>query len=56
MKKIDQLKRTQYDISMKILELEAKQSKPGLSKKEEAELEILKKKQEKLSEQIKKLK
>lgn len=56
MKKIDQLKRTQYNISMKILELEGKRSKPGLSKKEESELEILQKKKEKLAEQIAKLK
>ena len=55
MKKIDQLKRTEYNIAMKILDLERKLSK-GLSKNEEAELEILQKKKEKLAEQIKKLK
>ncbi len=56
MKKIDQLKRTEYNIAMKILNLEGRAAKPGLSKKEEIELEILLKKKEKLAEQISKLK
>lgn len=56
MKKIDQLKKTQFDISMKILDLETKQAKLALSKKEESELEILQKKKDKLAEQIAKLK
>ncbi len=56
MKKIDQLKRTEFNIALKILDLEGRQKKSGLSKKEEAELEILLKKKEKLAEQIAKLK
>ncbi len=56
MKKLDQLRRSEYTISMKILDLEGRQLKPGFSKKEEAELEILLKKKEKLAEQIAKLK
>ncbi len=56
MKKIDQLRRTEYTISMKILELEGRRTKSGLSKNEEAELEILLKKKEKLAEQVKKQK
>jgi hypothetical protein len=56
MKKIDQLKRTQFDISMKILNLETKRDKKGLSKNELTELEILQKKKDKLAEQIATLK
>ena len=56
MKKIDQLRRTEYTISMKILDLESRSKKSGLSKKEEVEMEILLKKKEKLAEQISKAK
>ena len=56
MKQIDRLRRNQFDIEMKILDLEARRTKSGLSKKEETELEIVLKKKEKLEEQIAKLK
>jgi len=56
MKQIDRLKRNQFDIAMKILDLESRREKSGLSKNEEVELEILLKKKEKLAEQIAKQK
>jgi len=56
MKQIDKLKRQEFDIAMKLLDMERRREKSGLSKKEEGELEILIKKKEKLAEQIAKLK
>ena len=56
MKQIDKLKRQQFDISMKLLDIERRSEKSGLSKKEEGEMEILLKKKERLTEQIAKLK
>ena len=49
MKQIDKLKHQRYEISMKIIKLE---SVKKLSKKEEAELQILKKKELSLDEKI----
>lgn len=55
MKKIDKLKRTRFEFSMKIIELEDKKSKKGLSVKEEAELKIIKDKEKSLDLKIKEL-
>lgn len=52
MKQIDKLKHQRYTISMQILKLE---SKASLSKKEEIELQILRKKEISLDEKIQKL-
>lgn len=49
MKQIDKLKHQRFEISMKIIKLE---SVKKLSKKEEAELQILKKKELSLDEKI----
>lgn len=53
MKKIDKLKRTRFEISMKIIELEDKKNKKGLSVKEETELKIIKDKEKSLDLKIK---
>lgn len=53
MKKIDKLKRTRFEISMKIIELEDKKTKKGLSVKEETELKIIKDKEKSLDLKIK---
>ena len=52
MKKIDKLKRTRFELSMKIIELEDKKSKKGLSTKEESELKIIKAKEQSLDLKI----
>ncbi|MEZ5198770.1 MAG: hypothetical protein R2764_21050 [Bacteroidales bacterium] len=52
MKLIDKLKKQRYGISMKIIELEDKQSRKKLSKNEEKELEILRKKEDELNRKI----
>jgi len=52
MKKGDKLKRQRYEISMKIINLEAKSEVKKLSKNEEKELEILKHKEAELNEKI----
>ena len=56
MKKIDKLKKQRYDISMKIIQLESKQTKSKLSKNEEKEFEILKNKENDLNLKIDNLK
>lgn len=52
MKKTDKLKRTRYEISMKILAIENKSIAGSLSKKEQSELVILKKKEDDLNKRI----
>ena len=52
MKKGDKLKRQRYEISMKIIRLEAKSAASKLSKNEEKELEILKQKETELDDKI----
>ena len=52
MKKIDKLKRTRFELSMKIIELEDKKTKKGLSTKEESELKIIKAKEQSLDLKI----
>ena len=52
MKKIDKLKRTRFELSMKIIELEDKKTKKGLSTKEESELKIIKAKEQSLDQKI----
>lgn len=52
MKKVDKLKRQRYDISMKIIALESKLLVGKLNKNEEKELEILKDKEQDLTERI----
>lgn len=52
MKKLDKLKRTRYEISMKIIQLEDISKKRNLSKHESQELTILKKKESDLEEKI----
>lgn len=52
MKKIDKLKRTRFELSMKIIELEDKKSKKGLSTREESELKIIKAKEQSLDLKI----
>ncbi|MCD4746092.1 MAG: hypothetical protein K8R58_07320 [Bacteroidales bacterium] len=55
MRKIDKLKHNRYEIEMKIIDLNSKQSRNILSKKEQDELVILKEKKEKLDKKIKEL-
>lgn len=52
MKKIDKLRRTRYEISMKIIQLEAKMESGELTKNEEKEITILRKKEEELDIKI----
>ena len=53
MKKTDKLKKQRYDISMKIINIEDKQKRGKLSRNEQKELEILKRKEEELDTKIK---
>ncbi|MEZ5083836.1 MAG: hypothetical protein R2750_10360 [Bacteroidales bacterium] len=55
MKKLDKLKKQRYEISMRIIDLEAKIKFKPLSKNEEKELEILKIKESELDERIENL-
>ncbi|MCF8369614.1 MAG: hypothetical protein K9G76_11265 [Bacteroidales bacterium] len=52
MKKADKLKRQRYEISMKIIELEAKANIKKLHTNELKELEILKQKKAELTERL----
>lgn len=51
MKKIDQFRKTRYQITMKIIQLESKRE---LNSKEKDELQVLKKKESDLDEKINK--
>ena len=53
MKKLDKLKRTRYEISMKIIQFEDIAKKRDLSKRELQELTILQKKEKNLDDKIK---
>lgn len=54
MKQIDKLRRTRYEISMKIIALEAKDEAGKLTKKEGLEIIILRKKEKELDSKIEK--
>lgn len=55
MKQVDRLKKQRYQIEMKMLNMEEREKKNSLSKNEKEELNILRKKKEKLDAQIEKL-
>jgi hypothetical protein len=56
MKKADKLKKQRFEIEMKIIDLESRQSGKGLSKNEEKELQILKNKALELTDRIETIK
>jgi hypothetical protein len=53
MKKIDKLKKQRYDISMRIISLEAGAKSHKLKANQQKELEILKEKEQQLDDEIK---
>ncbi len=55
MKKIDKLKKQRYEVSMKIISLEAKSKIKKLSKKEEKEYEIIQELEKNLDKKINEL-
>jgi hypothetical protein len=55
MNQIDKIKKQRYETEMKIIALEAKQERSKLSKNEEKELELLKRKAIELNERIQSL-
>lgn len=55
MKKIDKLKKQRYEVSMKIISLEAKSKIKKLSKKEEKEYDIIQELEKNLDKKINEL-
>ena len=55
MKKIDKLKKQRYEVSMKIISLEAKSKIKKLSKKEEKEYDIIQELEKSLDKKINEL-